>query len=623
MVIAMRASRQELAESADALLASGARALDVHGDLNTAHKLFEAAYSAGESDGDLRVMAEAALGTGGWWTGERRTAVAAELLRARLRHALPLLDPDCPLAIRVRVRLAAEDSYRAGTHDALVAVLDDARRADDPVVRAEALGLAHHCLLGPGNSTLRRRLADELVGEAARGGHRGQVLMGLLCQTVDLFLDGEQHAQRRLSEMRAELDRGPHLAAGYVVAAIRVMLRIRSGQLAEAEQLARECHELGLRAGDGDAPAWLAAHLAAIYWYSGRVRDLLPVMNNLVNSPQLSSSDNSFRGGFAIASAAAGDHQAASAAVASLLHGSEGSLPRTGTWLVTLYCAVEAAYLIGDTTAAAAAYEKLLPYRDELIMVSLAVACFGSVEHALGVASLVTGDLDRAVEHLQRAAHRNLALGHWPALLYSRLRLAEALKRRRGPDDLVAEATIRDQAAEQAGLLHATAAPRKAVDRVTLSRVGRRWRLELGGRVAYLKQSVGVLHLAVLIANPGTEISALDLVAGLASVDPRDGGRRRLQQSVLDRTAVQQYRQRLTEIAADSSERAWLEAELAANARLAAHPRLFSDNTERARLAVSRAIRRTITAIGEADDVIGAYLEATVHTGGRCWYRPA
>jgi tetratricopeptide (TPR) repeat protein len=593
--------------------AAAAQALDAGGDLREARDRFEAAYHAAERSGDPRAMAEAALGTAGWWLGEQRTAVGAELLRSRLRHALTRLSPGSSLAVRVRARLAAEDCYRTGETEAVLAALDASRYLADPAVRAEVLSMAHHCLLGPDHATVRRALADELVGEAARGGRRGQLLMGLLCQTVDLFLDGDEHAHRRLTELRAELSGGEHLAAGYVVAAIEVMLQIRAGRLAEAEQAAHECHRLGVQAGDGDADAWLGAHLAAIYWYSGRVRELLPAVGALADNPELSNVDYSFRGAVAVASAAAGDHRTATAAIAGLLG---GELPRSGVWLVTMSSVVEAAALLGDTAAAATAYERLLPYRNQLITASLAVACFGSVEHVLGVASLVTGDLDRAIGHLERAVRRNLALGHWPALSLSRSRLAEALGRRRGPGDLGTAAAIREQAGPPAG-----AAAHGGNGPASLSRTGRRWRLERGGRAVSLRQSVGVLHLAVLLANPDTEIAALDLVAGLAAIEA-PAGRSTSRQPVLDRTAVRQFRQRLAEAADDSPERTWLAAELAANTRSAGPSRTFSDDTERARLAVGRAIRRTIALVTQADEALGAHLDATVHTGGRCWYRP-
>jgi hypothetical protein len=129
-----------------------------------------------------------------------------------------------------------------------------------------------------------------------------------------------------------------------------------------------------------------------------------------------------------------------------------------------------------------------------------------------------------------------------------------------------------------------------------------------------------MLHLAVLVANPRTEIPAIELVAGVTALARTAGNT--AEQPVLDQAAVEQYRRRLTELPEASDERTWLVAELTANTRPGGRIRTFADNPERARIAVGRAIRRALAHIEHADPVIGAHLRATVHTGIRCWYRP-
>jgi len=143
-----------------------------------------------------------------------------------------------------------------------------------------------------------------------------------------------------------------------------------------------------------------------------------------------------------------------------------------------------------------------------------------------------------------------------------------------------------------------------------------------------------MLHLAVLIANPGTEITAFDLVSGMTAVRRAAGGGLS-RQAILDRTAVAGYRRRLAQLRdapadpgpADPEpghrdERDWLSGELAANTRPGRPARAFGDEAERARVAAGRAIRRALAAVERADPVIGAHLRAAVHTGARCWYRP-
>jgi hypothetical protein len=166
-------------------------------------------------------------------------------------------------------------------------------------------------------------------------------------------------------------------------------------------------------------------------------------------------------------------------------------------------------------------------------------------------------------------------------------------------------------------------------------RLGRKWRLDLGHRSVVVEHSVGMAHLAALIANPGAEIHAADLVAGVGALNHEAPAADSSAQSVLDDVARQQYRRRLsrldTEIAEAEAghrpgvgriraERDWLAAQLTANTGLSGRPRGFTDNAERARLAVGKAIRRAISRIGAADALLGEHLRKQVHTGMRCSY---
>src|SRR6185437_13609573 len=131
--------------------------------------------------------------------------------------------------------------------------LDEARAVGDPVVRAEALSLAHLCLPGPGHGSLRRELATELIGESFRTARRSDLLLGLLWRTADLLADGDPRAQRSLAELRQELAREDHLVVGFAVAALDVMLAIRSGDLERAERLAEACARRGEAVGAANA----------------------------------------------------------------------------------------------------------------------------------------------------------------------------------------------------------------------------------------------------------------------------------------------------------------------------------------------------------------------------------
>src|SRR5205823_4019800 len=295
-----------------------------------------------------------------------------------------------------------------------------------------------------------------------------------------------------------------------------------------------------------------------------------------------------------------------------------------------------AAYLLEEPAVAARAYELLRPHAHLPMIGSLGITCFGSVRHALGVAALTSRQLDLAIEHLTAAVQHNLALAHWPALVASRQRLAQAHALRGSPGDADAARRELDAAAAEAASAglpvpdhpvhpeHAMAAgPAPAV--AEIQRAGRRWRLTLRGRSVLVEDSIGMVHLAVLIANPRQEIQAADLVAGLAGLSGTSGEAGAAQR-VLDPEAIAEYRSRLKRLDTEigelepdrarqaRAERDWLVAQLSSAAGFGGRTRAFPDQPERARVAVGKAIRRALARITEADAVIGEHLRQTVHT---------
>ncbi len=612
-----------------ALLAAGASALIQRGDLGAARGCYDAAYRMAEQAGDEQAMALAALGMGGLWVQGHRTAAGSALLQERLSRALSMADPRSTLALRLRIRLAGESDYNSGESAKILTALSEARAAADPVSRAEALILAHDCLPGPRHGGLRRELATELIGESFRTGRRSDLLVGLLWRTADLFADGDPHAHRQLEELRQELAREDHRGVSFVVAAMDVMLAIRSGDLERAEGLAEVCAKRGQAAGAPQATAWHAAHLLTIRWYQGRLGEVLPTLSRLVHSPTLSAVDDSMNAALAVATAAAGDHRAAASALAAVCGRDLLELPRSSSWLVTMNSVVEAAYLLGDAATAGRAYDLLRPYADLPMVASLGVSCLGSVHHALGVACLTTGDLDRAVTHLRTAITRNLALAHWPAVISSRQRLAQAFAARArasDADDARRELAAAADEAAAVGLQPPQGQGTLSTATASCTRQGRRWRIDWGERSVVLEHRVGLLHLAVLLANPRQEIDAVDLVAGVTALD--SFRETESSQPVLDQAALGQYRFRLTQLdgvidAPARAERDWLTSELTAAAGLGGRTRSFADASERARLAVGKSIRRTVQHVAEADAMIGDHLRRTLRTGTRCSYWPS
>ncbi len=273
----------------------------------------------------------------------------------------------------------------------------------------------------------------------------------------------------------------------------------------------------------------------------------------------------------------------------------------------------------------------------------LGATCFGSTEQALGVAALTARQLDLAVGHFAAAIRHNLALAHWPAVVSARLRLAETLALRARPGDLTA--ADRTPAAAGATRSHRPARPapagsgRRQTQRArSAAGSGREWRIVAAGPER---------------AHRGQRRHAAPGRADREPAPGHSGGRPGRPASPRSRPrvptpagparpgpqAIAEYRKRLRparrrdrragvrgssrSAARAHAERDWLAAQLTSAAGLAGRTRSFPDDGERARVAVSKAIRRALTRITDADPVIGEHLRQAVRTGTRCSYWPA
>jgi hypothetical protein len=622
--------RSEVA-SAAASVHAGER-FQLAGRLGGARMRFAEALDAARDVEDGELFARAALGLGGIWVHEHRSVVERAHVVAFQRQACGRLDENSALAVRLRTRLAAEESYATGDPWAVREAVCRARAHDDPVVLAEAFSLAHHCLLGPEHAGERLALARELIEVSARTGRSLDASMGLLWQTVDLFLAGDARAERSLEQLRSR-----HLEAcvRYVVLAMGVMQAIRAGELERAEQLASECYECGVDVGDVDALGFYGAQLVLLRWLQGRQTELLPYLTDLRGSPTLGERNDAFDAGLAAVAATAGLVEDARAALQRLRSRGLAATRNSSTWLVTMEAVVEAAYQLDDAATAREAYSLLAPHASLPAMASLAVACFGSVHRALGVAATVFGDLDLAVAHLELAVEADLALANRPCHAMSCATLAGALERRGDPDDRDRIVELRRRAIETAracgmgARADAWTEMLDAFDAVECRRDGRFWRVCVDGRAAVVPHSVGMAYVARLLEAPGVEISAAELVG---VHEPEFSAR----QAVIDDQARAAYRRRAGELQAEIDEaddhndleraaraRAEFDAlvdEVQRTTGLLGRRRAFADEAERARTSVQKAIKRAIARIADADATLGRELSCRILTGARCVY---
>ena len=650
------------------LLVRWAQAALLCGRLGEARMRFERAVTVTEREGDPILFAEAALGLGGHWVNEHRAPVERTRVLGLQRAALARLPArHAGMRCRLAARLAAEDVYDGGplgpVHDALA----EARRCGDQAALAEALSLSHHALLAPEYTRYRLDLADELVRVASEAGHGVLALMGLCWRAVDLFELGDGRAVRALEDLRERADALACQSILYIVDVLDVMLLIRAGRLDDAERAAGFCYELGAAVGEQDALGYLSAHTLAIRWIQGRDAELLSAAEEIAASPTLVQSEFAFRATAASIAARAGHHERARAALDRLAADGLAALPVSSTWLTGMVGIVEVAAVLQDEAVARQAYDLLAPFAALPTMPSLAVACLGSTERSLGLAALTFGKADLAVNHLDRAVAANRRLQNRPLVAITRAELAGALHRRGRAADWGRAAELLARALADAELMGMTArvatwrsdlrdlvpdeagADRRAADSRAadaapdddqprpdeprhglIRRQGRGWVVALDGRTVHVGDLVGMQHLVELVTHPGLPIPALTL-AGRGAVAAETTGH-----ELLDPTARAAYAARARELSDDLAEadahndivraarlRAELEAlvdQVEGATGLGGRPRRFTDQAERARTAVRKAIMRAIDEIGAADPGIGDTLRSSIVTGTTCIY---
>lgn len=175
-----------------------------------------------------------------------------------------------------------------------------------------------------------------------------------------------------------------------------------------------------------------------------------------------------------------------------------------------------------------------------------------------------------------------------------------------------------------------------------LARDGKWWVASCGDVSVRLQDSKGLRYLAELVARPGAERHALDLVDRIEGTSQAGGVDRRAlgdAGEILDARARTVYRHRIEELRADADEALaegrleaaealqteldQLVAQLAQAFGLGGRARRAASVAERARLNVTRALRAAIVKLADAMPATGEVLDRRVRTGLYCAYEPA
>jgi len=314
-------------------------------------------------------------------------------------------------------------------------------------------------------------------------------------------------------------------------------------------------------------------------------------------------------------------------------------------WLGTAAYFSDAAVRSADATSAEHIYGLLEPYEDLFAVDGIGARFLGSVAHHLGTLAALLGRRDAAGSHFEKAIAGHAATGAvlWGArskLGYARL-LHDAGDPRAASfaRDALAAFTasgLEAEAAEAAALTDgAPPAPAPSLGN-NFRREGEFWTVSFDGSTAHLKDSKGLGDIAVLMARPGREIAALDLIGR----DAGPGARARpgvLPEShageILDDQARAAYKARIAELQSEidadpaGSTRAReeldsLTEQLASAYGLGGRARRAGDPAERARKAVTERIRDALAKMKQEHPALHRHLKASIRTGAFCSYSP-
>jgi hypothetical protein len=618
-----------LAAEADERLRAGAAGL--------AHALLDTAWEHAAASGDSERMATVALGLDriGARFAMPRGDLVAVLERAREAAAGAGTRTEAQVTAALARQLAhsvARDRPRA--RPLADRAVELARDLDDPITLASCLLAQHDSIWTPGTAADRAGIAREIALLSERAGDRERQAQGLLLTTTAQLELGSPAFQATMTEYCYVTERLRQPRHDYLLRTRRAALALMHGDIDGGDRLSAEAERLGEEVGDSDAGNVRMSQLLEVVRARGDPAALRHTAELAVEWwVGVPTHAHAVAAGFL---ARAGDVDGARRELDVVLSLADWRGERSYLWSFFVGELVEAAVAVADHPLCERLLADLMPVADGCAVNGALVSFVGAHAHRVGRLHAVLGRAGLAREWFQRALGTHVTLGAraWEA------ETCAALAAVGGPaaDGYAARGLTIATELGLAGLAARMGAQRDATPAAgsgaSLRRVGDMWEVGYGGRTAYLRDVKGLHDLAALLARPGIELAAIDLVGAA-------GGQRRVEVTgqTLDRAALAAYRRRLLELADDLAdaelnndigrvhrardERGWIVAELRRSTRPGGAARTLGATTaERARKAVTARIRDAIRRIAEVMPDLGAHLDRSVRTGTTCRYDP-
>jgi tetratricopeptide (TPR) repeat protein len=556
-----------------------------------------------------------------------------------LEEALRALDgEESVLRARVLARLSVALAWIAPVERQIELAgeaLELCRRLGDESALVYMLASWCDAIGGPDHIEERLGAANEMLEIAQRVGDLEGALLARRLRVVALLEQGDPAVDGEIEAFGVLADRlGAPLFRWYVPQ-FRGCRAAMAGRLDHAEQLLLEVEAIGEQAQSENASMLAMSLRVQLHRAQGRHEELIEMLAFYAE-----------RFGWvapvwpwaALSYAENGDLERGRHFLEQLAVDDFSPLERNGEWLPSMAFAAEAAVIIGDAQIADEIYDLLSPYGSRFAVDGILGSCLGACDRYLGSLAAVSGRHDDAVVHYERALESNGRGGAPLFVAYTELDYGRCLLARDADGDRQRGAALVKRAAAALTRMGAVVPNDPLATTVGVAaancvrREGALWTLSFGGKTVTIPDAKGLHDLAWLVAHPGKEVAAAELM-GVPAQAVGAGG-----DAVLDDRARAAYKRRLQELEDDLAEaesfndterasrareeRDFLAAELAGALGLGGRDRKLGDSGERARKAVTMRIRNSVGRIAKVHPDLARHLERSVRTGAFCSYEP-
>jgi MoxR-like ATPase len=616
--------------------------LDRAGELEAARSVFAEVAATGRRLDDAELVARAALGRQRLGNPDPDTRHEIDLMdeACRLLERGPVRNPTLTAralaaASMARTHLALEEDAAAELSTRAVALARS--HADD-----ETLGwclLAHHdSIWEPRTAAAREDLLDELTAAARRASDRDLEALASFLRTLALLEQGRSDAVDEFAAFTALTEQTRLPRHRYLALSRSGAFATLTGRFEPARAAVDDALALGEHVGEVDRQRMWRDQVWALHLLRGDVAAALATARSTPGDPFVTVLE-----GFTATHRGDADRALRRREEIEELF---AGLPRRFTRMRLVFDAQLAA-ATGDPELCAVARAELAPVVSGWAVFSGGGVVWGPMALWAAAVSAAEQRWDEAVDGCTAAIEAANRLGARPWVVLARAHLAAALRGRQGNCDAgwAAEVLVaaRREADElgMAAALEPSAAPTAVGQRPAYGNVfrfdGQVWTLRFAGRTVHVRDAKGLHDLSVLLARPGADIAAADLLNPTG--EPTVAARRRFgADPVIDERARTAYRDRLGALDADirnaldsgadrraaelDQERVALVEELRRAAGLGGRPRRLGDETERARQAVTARIRDTLKRLRSAHPELADHLAMSISTGSHCRYRP-